>query len=361
MVAPGRRVRRWTLAGVLLVAAVIGVIGAALIRVPYYALRPGMVRPAEPMIDLGGGTADPDAGEVAFATVAVDGRVNLLQALAGWLDDTVAVVPEAWVLRGQTPQQNVAHNQVLMADSKQLAVDSALLRLGLARPAGAEVAEIVAGSPAEAVLAVGDVITAIDGRPTTTASALVERVRAAGPGDELVLTVARGAGRAASPLRLPGVSTDEVAVRLVADAAEPGRARLGVNARDAFDVDYDGDVRIDSGQVGGPSAGLAFTLGVIDLLSAGDLTGGRRVAATGTIATDGTVGAVGGIEQKAVAVRRSGVKLFLVPAVQPADELAAARELAGDVELVPVGTLGDALAVLASRGGAEVALAAVGS
>jgi PDZ domain-containing protein len=134
-------------------------------------------------------------------------------------------------------------------------------------------------------------------------------------------------------------------------------AFLGVSVRTAYQVTYGHDVEIDSGQVGGPSAGLAFTLGAIDLLTPGDLTGGTEVTATGTIRPDGSVGAIGGVQQKAAAVRRAGVKLFLVPSEQTPEELARARKLAGDeVDIVPVATLDEALHALSTRGGESVAL-----
>ena len=149
----------------------------------------------------------------------------------------------------------------------------------------------------------------------------------------------------------------EVEVVLGVSDVDPARGLLGVSVRDALFVSYHGDVAIDSGEVGGPSAGLAFALGVIDLLTGGDLTGGTKVAATGTIGADGRVGPIGGIEQKAVAARRAGITLFLVPDSQSAAELLSARELAEGVELVVVGTLEQALAALAAHGGDEVAMA----
>jgi PDZ domain-containing protein len=115
-------------------------------------------------------------------------------------------------------------------------------------------------------------------------------------------------------------------------------------------VDYDlpVDITIDSGNIGGPSAGLAFTLAVLDVLTPGDLTGGRKVAVTGTMALDGTVGPVGGGAQKALTVRNAGYDTFLVPP----DELAEVQELVGeDVEVIAVGSLDEALAALASIGG----------
>lgn len=342
--------------------ACVAFVGAALIRIPYYALAPGAIRPTESLIDLGTGVRDPEAGEVSFATVSVDGRLSLLQALSGWWDGTIDVVPEDRILQGQSPQESKQANQVLMNDSKDVAVHVALGALGLADVAGAQIASVVPGSPADGALQVGEVVIATDGAPVAGGAALAGRVRSAAPGTTVQLRVAPASalqsgasGRGVDAFTDLDAAARDVAVTLAADEAGTG-AVLGVDVRDAVRSTYDGAIEIDSRQVGGPSAGLAYTLGVIDLLSPGDLTGGVRVAATGTMSPDGAIGAIGGIQQKAAAARRAGVELFLVPDSQVPGELAAARKLAGGVELVPVGTLQEALDVLASRGGDEVAM-----
>ena len=130
---------------------------------------------------------------------------------------------------------------------------------------------------------------------------------------------------------------------------DPERAIIGIEPEDrivGFDLPI--DVTIDSGTVGGPSAGLAFTLAVLDVLTPGELTGGRRVAVTGTMAIDGTVGPVGGGAQKAIAVREADYEAFLVPS----DEVDEVREAVGDdLEVIAVDTLAEALAALDSLGG----------
>jgi PDZ domain-containing protein len=324
-------------------AAIAGAVGAAVVRVPYYALSPGSVRVTDPLIRVGD-RPDPDAGSIAFATVAVDGRLDLWQVLAGWLDGSVEVVPEERVLRGRTPEGSVEHNQVLMSGSKEQAVGAALGRLGLARPVGAEVRAVAGGTPAESVLRVGDVVVAVDGSAVTGAADLIDAVRASQPGAVLVLSVRP----------VSGGPDEDRSVTPVAGGGDPPSPMLGVTVADAVETSAGVDVDIDSGPVGGPSAGLAFALGIIDLLTRGDLGGGRAVVATGTIGADGRVGPVGGIAQKAVAVRRSGATVFLVPSSLPEDELARARDLAGPVELVPVATLQEALDALADRGGDPV-------
>jgi len=139
---------------------------------------------------------------------------------------------------------------------------------------------------------------------------------------------------------------------------DPQRAIIGIAPEDRIvDVDLPIDVTIDSGTVGGPSAGLAFALAVLDVLTPGELTGGHRVAVTGTIALDGTVGGVGGAAQKAVTVRNAGYEVFLVPPEELADVKAA---IGDDLRVIGVGTLAEALDALDSLGGDAGSLALAG-
>jgi PDZ domain-containing protein len=125
---------------------------------------------------------------------------------------------------------------------------------------------------------------------------------------------------------------------------------VGIVTQAFVDYRFPIDVRIDTARVGGPSAGLAFTLAIIDDLTPGSLTGGERVAVTGTISPDGKVGPVGGVEQKAITARTNGVQLMLVPKAEVRD----ARRGAGDVRVVGVDTIDEALAALQDAGGAAV-------
>ena len=135
-----------------------------------------------------------------------------------------------------------------------------------------------------------------------------------------------------------------------------GQAMLGVRLMTKVKLPF--DITIDSGDVVGPSAGLAYALELIDLLTPGELTGGVRVAATGDLAPGGQVGPVGGVGQKTVAVRRAGAKVFLVPR----DNLAEARAHAGGMRVYPVGDVDDALRVLGGLAGSNaMALAQPGS
>jgi PDZ domain-containing protein len=141
-------------------------------------------------------------------------------------------------------------------------------------------------------------------------------------------------------------------VELIASPDDTNRTIIGFVPFDTASAELPFEVSIDSGAIGGPSAGLAFTLTLMDELTPGELTGGREVAVTGTINIDGTVGAIGGLSAKTSAVRQMGTEIFLVPASQSDDDLAKARRIAGDeVEIIPVATLDEALAALAERGG----------
>jgi PDZ domain-containing protein len=204
---------------------------------------------------------------------------------------------------------------------------------------GAVVYVVLTRSPAWGHVQVGDVVRAVDATSVTNASGLVAAIRSHRPGDVVTLTL----GSVTDPAK-----SHEVRVRLGADPERPGVGFLGVIAFTQPSYGLPERVSIFDDGIGGPSAGLAFTLGLIDDLVGGDLTGGKVVAATGTIRPDGTVGAVGGVPQKTVAVARAGASVFLVPASEaPSAKRVAPRTL----RVVPVDDLRQALAVLASLGG----------
>jgi PDZ domain-containing protein len=172
--------------------------------------------------------------------------------------------------------------------------------------------------------------------------------------DLLAAMEGRSAGDIAVMTVVPHGETGEVErrVELMVSPDDPSRTIIGIVPADTRTVSLPFEVQIDTDEIGGPSAGLAFTLALIDELSPGELTGGARVVATGTIAEDESVGAIGALRQKTVAVREAGADVFLVPASQSEAELAEARRVAGpDLRIVPVASLSDALAALEELGG----------
>ena len=348
---PPKRRRAWA-ALIVPIGLVVGLlIGSFTVTLPYYSLAPGTARQVDDLIEAPEGNEHPTKGQVLFTTVSLR-HATAFDALVGWLDPDIDVVDEDDIVPPDTSTDEYRKlNLQLMDDSKQTAVVVALRRLGHEVPEtgdGALVAGVKPGLPAHGRLQPGETIVGVDGRPTTLSSQAVAAIRARKPGDVVRLDVkpAPEAGGDGTP------RVEEIT--LAANPDGSGGPLLGVELRTAnqrFDMPFDVDIR--SGRVGGPSAGLAFTLGVLDLLTEGELTGGRKVAATGTIEIDGRVGDVGGVAQKTAAVRDAGADLFLVPE----GEYDIARARAGsDLKVVKVRDLQDALDALADFGGDLAAL-----
>jgi PDZ domain-containing protein len=204
--------------------------------------------------------------------------------------------------------------------------------------------EVVKGMPADGVIQPGETIVGIDGTPITTTAQLRDIFAAHAPGDTLSLELEGTDG-----------TRHTSSVKLGENPDKAGSAFLGVSLQDRVHLPF--DVSVDSGRVIGPSAGLAFTLSIMDFLTPGELTGGQRVAVTGEIHPDGTIGPIGGVKEKVTTVRRAGIKVFLVPQ----DNYADAKAKAGDsIQVIPVSTLDDALKALAGLGGNALALGTPG-
>jgi PDZ domain-containing protein len=328
-----------SVAGIILVLAILA---GTLIRLPYVLIAPGSAESVDRVVKIDGAPTFPHRGDLLFLTVSVSSdRPNAFSVLSGWLDDNTDVVPEDEVLQGRSRQEEQRLNRLEMADSQMTAKRVALERLGYTVPvtgAGAVVTNVREGAPADGKLRVGDVITAVDGQSVTLAEQVGPAVRARAPGQPVTFTVGRNG------------STVEASVptRAAEGGACPGRPQVGVVTRTRDEkFDFPVDVKIDTGKISGPSAGLAFTLTIIDDLTPGDLTAGKKVAVTGTIEPGGAVGPIGGVEQKAVAADRAGAKLFIVPM----PELKDARARAGDMKVVGIRTLDDALTELTKFGG----------
>jgi PDZ domain-containing protein len=266
-----------------------------------------------------------------------------------WFDDDVEVVADEQILGNRSPQENRQFNMQLMDTSKQDAIRVALLELGYEVPVtidGVVVVEVEPGSAAEDVLEPGDTVVAIAGEPLDGIDDVTRIMDGRVAGDRVVLSVEK--------LQEEGVR--DVEVVLGASPDDPTRGMIGIRLEPrspayAFPIDVD----IDSGNVGGPSAGLAFTLAVLDVLTPGELTGGLDVAVTGTISGAGEVGDVGGVRQKTAAAIDEGYDVFLVPSKEFPD----AEARAGDsLEVIAVDTLQDALDALVSLGGSGLGNAA---
>lgn len=321
------------------VAAAVGVlaVAGAVVRLPYVLVSPGSAAAVEDVVEIEGVPTYEHDGSILFLTVSVSSsRPNLYTLLNGWLDGDVEVLTEDEVFGDRSRREERELNQAAMTASQIVATQVSLERLGYSVPVVAyEVRGIENGSPAAGEFEIGDMITAVDGVPVTMVPDLGETVRERPAGDPVTFEIVRDD----EPLTLT------VTTRAAPDGDHAGEAQVGILSSPEYDFPV--DVQIDTGEIGGPSAGLAFTLTILDELSPGDLTGGEDVAVTGTISSDGTVGPIGGVEQKAVAASRAGAAIFLVPEAEAGE----ARRHGNGMTVVAVGDLDDALAALERHGG----------
>ena len=322
-------------------------VGAGLVaQVPYVSLGPGPtfntlgVQDGKPVISITGRQTYDTPGNLDLTTVGVDPSLTLGEALQGWFRADEAVVPRDLVFPpGQTDEQVDAANARAMGESQDAATTAALAALGIA--VAAAVGAVTPGSPAEGQLRADDVLTTVDGEAVRDPAQLRALIGQRAVGEPVQVGYRRGS--------TPGTAT----LTTASSGETPPRPVIGVETR----VDYPFTVDIALEEVGGPSAGLMFALGIVDKLGPESLTGGRYVAGTGEIDPDDAVGPIGGIQQKVVAARGKGAELFLVPAANCADAVASAPD---GLRLARVATLGEALTALerVRSGGEPVACTA---
>lgn len=319
-------------------AALAAIVVALLVLVPAegsYLFLPDEPHPVEPLVEVENGE-EPDAeGGIYFVNVIVR-RPSLFERIFPGVHDGAALVPEEELNpAGLSEAERRRTSLEVMTRSQQVAAAVALRHAGHeveAEPQGAVVAQVLPDSPADGRIRPSDVIVGVDGERVRTLDDLQRLLRPRGPGDTVELELTREDERMTMRLRL------------ATSQREPKRGVIGVLVEQAVDVELPFDVEIDAGNVGGPSAGLAFALGVLEELGE-DVDRGLRIAVTGEIELDGDVSSVGGIAQKTVGARAAGVDAFLVPAGDNAEE---ARRHAGELRIVPVRTFQQALQALAT-------------
>lgn len=348
-----RRRRRLTSLGFFFAVLIITL--GLVLRLPYYVMSPGSSRPTESLISVSGAQTYVNEGEVDLLTVSLR-QATPFEVLAAWVNPDLDLASREDILGKQSPDQNRDLNLRLMTESKDAAQYQALTRLGYpveSNGTGAVVGSVIESGPSANLLVPGDVIVRANGQPISFSQQLINVISAMAPGEMITLGVEPfdSTLEGARPSR-------EVQVLLGAREGDTTKGFLGVSTftRD-LSFTFPVEVTIDSGRVGGPSAGLAFTLGILDAMTPESLTGGLNVSVTGTITLDGSVGPIGGIHQKVMASRRAGVDLMLVPA----SEIDEARKYAGDMRVEPVESLTQALEVLTTVGGGNLVLPAVGS
>jgi PDZ domain-containing protein len=287
-----------------------------------------------PLISVDGAETYPTAGALDLLTVQVQGNrertPSWFELARAWFDPSKAVLPiDAVFPEGQTTEQRNEESAAMMVDSQHEATAAALTELGYDVGGRLSVHSLVEGSPAGGVLEEGDVIVSADGEEVTDVAALRAVINDA-DGDPVQLVVERD-GREQTVEVTPTQSTSGGETSWI----------IGVNL--ITDYDFPIDVTIQLNNVGGPSAGMMFALGIIDTLTPGELNGGEQVAGTGTITADGTVGPIGGIRQKMWGALDAGADWFLAPEAN-CDEVVG--HVPGDLRVFAVEDLDDAMAVL---------------
>ncbi|WP_427018697.1 YlbL family protein [Pseudarthrobacter sp. P1] len=306
-------------------------VAALLIPVPYVVESPGPTfntlgtDNGKSVIQISGEKTYPTSGNLDLVTVYVNGglpqnSINVFQALAGWLDSNRAVYPaELMYPPGLTQSEVSNENAAAMTSSQESATAAALDQLGIKYGSSLSVAQIPSGSPSAGKLQAGDILLAINGAPIT-GIAVVQKTLAEGAGKPVTVHLSRGSA--------------EQDVQVTPALASNGKYLLGISLATKFDFPF--EVSIALSNVGGPSAGMMFALGIIDTLSPTDLTGGKHFAGTGTIDPAGNVGAIGGIAQKMVGARNSGATVFLAPGANCND---VAGHVPAGLQVVKVDTL----------------------
>ena len=310
----GRRksaTRPGLLPAVLLTATFVAIALAAVLTfvgLPYVVMSPGPATnilgkvDGKPLLSVQGAPTYPTSGTLDFTTVSVDGgpgvRVTVYDLAQAWLSGSQEILPEEQVFPPQQSEKDAQEEGAAeMAGSQSVATATALRAIGTAVPEMVVIAGVPDDSPSKGAFEADDVLVSIDGEPASSSDAVRAAVQRHQPGDSFPVVVRRDGKE-----QTVTAKTGEV----------DGRTVMGVGLR--LDYDLPVDVTLRTGNVGGPSAGLMFSLAIYDALTPGELTGGKNIAGTGTMDDAGTVGPIGGIRQKLVGARRAGADYFLAPA-----------------------------------------------
>lgn len=332
-----RRTAALATAGGLLIALLVV---ALTVPLPYVVMSPGVTEntlgrfDGKPVVTIRGHKTYPTSGHLDLTTVSVttaEFSPRLYAVVDAWVSGDQIVLPRDVVY---PPEKSVAQvnqqNETDMLDSQSIAVGVGLEQAGI-DAIKVRVTGTTPEAPADGVLEKGDVITSVDGDPVKAAADAVAAISALAPGSDVRVGITRD-----DRSRTVDLVTGK-------DPQDPAKSKVGAGLLDDFDPPF--DVNIELGQqIGGPSAGMMFSLAIYDKLTPGALTGGTFVAGTGTISADGIVGPIGGVQQKIAGAYASGATVFLVPAGDC--EEAAGSNLVDDIELIKVATIDEAIKAL---------------
>ena len=309
------------------------------VQLPYFAFKPGSVNELSRRIVVSKGKSFEPAGEIHFTTIKQDASINGWEFLEGTFKDSVHLIDEESILGTRNRDENQTFNFELMRVSKSTAVAVALSHLGLDPYKATGIGIVAVEGPSKGNLTTSDVIVRVNGQDVFTDKDLIVQIRKFKPGDLIKLDVEQ----------IDGSDLREISIQLGSREDDPSVAFLGISPQTRLEDNNDMPVNVlvNTGRIGGNSAGLALTLAVLDVLTPGELTGGLQIATTGTIDLEGNIGPIGGVEQKTITAREAEMDLFLVPE----NSFDKAIKHAGEMRIEGVSDLDDALQVLAQLGG----------
>jgi Lon-like protease len=301
-----------------------------------YIFLPDPPRAVEPLVQVPGEKRTDENGGIYMVDIFVR-KASLLERLIPGIHDGASLVPAKNVNPiGVSESQRIKQSQDEMSQSQKIAAAVALRQLGYkvnVKTNGVEVTAVYPGAPAAGKLEVGDVIVSVNGKAVETTADLQRLMRDVEPGDAVKFGVRRSGG------------VEQVDLDTVASTDQDRRAIVGVQIDQSATIDLPVAIKINTGSIGGPSAGLAFSLDIVDELGKEDLDDDKKIVVTGALDLDGTVEPIGGIKQKTIAARDAHADLFLVPD----DNAAEARRYADGLDVVPVSTFREALSVLTNQ------------
>ncbi|UOE77322.1 SepM family pheromone-processing serine protease [Parageobacillus thermoglucosidasius] len=329
---------------VYVVTFFMGVIVALLlifIKLPYYVTMPGTAQDLKPLVHVENG--DKDEGELMLTTVKM-GRANVVAYLLAHIRSFYELHPLDEIKQeGETDEEYTMRQFQLMEQSKEAAIVVAYKKAGKPvsyKAKGVYVMSVVPHMPAYGRLKVGDRIVAIDGKKMDTSEQMVQYIRTKKKGDHVSIMFERGKKKKVETLALMPFPHD------------PKQIGVGISLATDYDVVTNPPVRVNSEQIGGPSAGLMFSLEIYNQLVDEDITKGHKIAGTGTININGEVGPIGGISQKIVAADKEGAEIFFAPNENGAadsnyrEAVKTAKEIGTSMKIVPVDTFDDAVRYL---------------
>ncbi|MDR4946269.1 SepM family pheromone-processing serine protease [Neobacillus cucumis] len=332
--------RRKIYIGTLFLVAFI-LIGGLYYPLPFYVSKPGMAKKLEPIITVEDGYKE--EGNFMLTTVRM-GRANIYSYLEAKIRKYEEIYPLDLILSNkETEDEYNAQQLQMMAGSKLNAIEVAYRKAGIPvhyNYKGIYVIQVVPGMPAEGKLLAGDRIFKVDGHTFSSSEKFIEYVSKKQAGDQITLTYVRNK------------KTQTVTVSLKQFKENPKKVGIGISLVDDKSIIVDPTVKVKTDEIGGPSAGLMFSLEIYNQLTSEDLTKGYQIAGTGTIDEKGAVGPIGGIEQKIVAADKAGAEIFFAPNENGSktsnyrDALKTARDIKSKMKIVPVDTFEEAVKYL---------------